>query len=56
MTGIQAKKQDISEHEGDATYNPQFFSQDNKTLYYTTDENSDFTFLAKRDLETGEVK
>ena len=49
------EKTDISEHEGDATYNPQFFSRDNKTLYYTTDENSDFTYLAKRDLESGEV-
>ena len=49
------EKTDISEHEGNATYSPQFFSQDNKTLYYTTDENSDFTYLAKRDLESGEV-
>ena len=49
------EKTDISEHEGDATYSPQFFSLDNKTLYYTTDEGSDFVYLAKRDLESGEV-
>ncbi|WP_462250899.1 S9 family peptidase [Ekhidna sp.] len=49
------EKIDISEHEGDATYSPQFFSLDNKTLYYTTDEGSDFVYLAKRDLESGEV-
>lgn len=49
------EKSDISEHEGDATYSPQFFSPDNKNLYYVTDENSDFAYLAKRDLETGEV-
>lgn len=49
------EKTDISEHEGDALYNPQFFSLDNRTLYYITDENSDFAYLAKRDLESGEV-
>ncbi len=46
-------KTDISEHEGDAKYNPQFFSLDNKELYYTTDENSDFVYLTKRNIETG---
>ncbi|MEP0987854.1 alpha/beta fold hydrolase [Ekhidna sp.] len=50
------EKTDISEHEGDATYNPQFFSLDNQNLYYTTDEGADFVYLAKRDLETGEVE
>ncbi|MEO9484167.1 MAG: alpha/beta fold hydrolase [Ekhidna sp.] len=50
------EKTDISEHEGDATYSPQFFSLDNQTLFYTTDEGSDFVYLAKRNLETGEVE
>lgn len=50
------EKTDISEHEGDATYSPQFFSLDSKTLYYTTDEGSDFVYLAKRDLESGMVE
>lgn len=50
------EKTDISEHEGDATYNPQFFSLDNQNLYYTTDEGSDFVYLAKRNLESGEVE
>lgn len=50
------EKADISVHEGDATYNPQFFRLDNANLYYTTDEGSDFVYLAKRDLETGEVE
>lgn len=49
-------KTDISEHEGDATYSPQFFSLDNQTLFYLTDEGSDFVYLAKRNLETGEVE
>ncbi len=50
------EKLDISEHEGDATYSPQFFSLDNSYLYYTTDENADFTYLARRNLESGEVE
>ncbi|PKA97449.1 dipeptidyl aminopeptidase/acylaminoacyl peptidase [Flavobacteriaceae bacterium MAR_2009_75] len=50
------EKTDISEHEGDATYNPQFFSLDNKSLFYTTDEGSDFVYLAKRNLDTDEVE
>lgn len=44
----------ISEHEGDATYSPQDFSLDNKTLYFLTDEGDEFTYLMTYDLETGE--
>lgn len=50
------EKMDISEHEGNATYSPQFFSKDNSELYYTTDEGSDFVYLAKRNLASGEVE
>lgn len=50
------ERTDISEHEGDATYSPQFFSNDNQELYYLTDENADFVYLAKRNLETGDVE
>ncbi len=49
------EKTDISVHEGDATYSPQFFSLDNTELYYLTDENADFVYLAKRNLQSGEV-
>ncbi|MEQ9377922.1 MAG: prolyl oligopeptidase family serine peptidase [Imperialibacter sp.] len=44
---------DISEHEGDVQYNPQFFSLDNKELYYLTDEGAEFVYLVKLNLETG---
>ena len=44
---------DISEHEGDVQYNPQFFSSDNKELFYTTDEGAEFVYLVKLNLETG---
>ena len=50
------ERTDISVHEGDAQYSPMFFSLDNQYLYYTTDENSDFVYLARRDLVSGEVE
>ncbi|WP_461643300.1 S9 family peptidase [Labilibaculum euxinus] len=48
------KKMHISEHSGDATYNPQFFSLDGKYLYYLSNEDSDFVYLNKYDIESGE--
>lgn len=48
------KKLHISEHSGDATYNPQFFSLDHKYLYYLSNEDSDFVYLNKYDIESGE--
>ncbi|WP_282124882.1 S9 family peptidase [Marinifilum flexuosum] len=48
------KRTHISEHFGDASYNPQFFSLDNKYLYYLCNEDSDFVYLNKYDIETGE--
>lgn len=50
------EKKDISVHEGDAQYSPQFFSLDNKELYYTTDLDAEFTYLAKLDIESGDVE
>ena len=43
----------LSPHEGDVQYNPQAFSPDGKYLYYTTDEGSEFAWLARYDLATG---
>ncbi len=39
-----------------ASYNPQFFSLDNQYLYYTTDENANFSYLARRELASGNVE
>ncbi|MEP5611719.1 MAG: prolyl oligopeptidase family serine peptidase [Cyclobacteriaceae bacterium] len=50
------KKTDISVHEGDAQYNPQYFSLDNRELYYTTNLDADFVYLAKINIESGEVE
>lgn len=44
---------DISEHEGEVQYNPQYFSNDNKSLYYLTDEDAEFVYLVRLDLATG---
>ncbi len=43
----------LSEHEGMATYSPQYFSLDNSKLYYTTNEGKEFTYLMSYELETG---
>jgi len=44
----------ISEHEGDAEYGAQYFSNDSKYLYYTTDEGQEFKYLVKYNIESGE--
>ena len=41
----------ISLHEGDAQYSPQFFDLENKNLYFLSNENSEFKYLVKYDLE-----
>jgi dipeptidyl aminopeptidase/acylaminoacyl peptidase len=46
----------LSEHEGEATYYPVDFSSDNKVLYYRTDKNSQFDYLSKMNLETGNAE
>lgn len=43
----------LSEHTGDAQYEPQYFSLDGAKLYYLTDEGSEFTYLASYDIATG---
>jgi len=48
------KKMHISEHSGDASYDPQFFSLDHKYLYYLSNEDSDFVYLSKYKIESGE--
>lgn len=46
----------LSEHEGEITYRPVDFSADGNELYFLTDENSEFAYLAKMDLETEKVE
>ncbi|HCM77925.1 MAG TPA: S9 family peptidase [Cytophagales bacterium] len=43
----------LSAHEGDAQYNPQYFSLDGTKLYFLTDEGSEFNYLASYDIATG---
>jgi len=44
----------LSPHEGDVQYRPQTFSSDSKNLYYLTDEDSEFTYLKRYDVEAGQ--
>lgn len=46
----------LSPHEGNAQYNAQYFSLDGQTLYFLTDEGSEFMYLASYDIATGEKK
>ena len=43
----------LSPHEGEAFYNAQTFDFEEKKIYYTTSENSDFTKLKSYDLNAG---
>jgi dipeptidyl aminopeptidase/acylaminoacyl peptidase len=51
-TGERTK---LTQYEGDATYNPQYFSSDGSELYYISDEESNYSYLAKRNLTSGEI-
>jgi dipeptidyl aminopeptidase/acylaminoacyl peptidase len=42
----------ITPHEGDINFDPVTFSVDSKSLYYLTNENSEFTYLKKYDFES----
>jgi dipeptidyl aminopeptidase/acylaminoacyl peptidase len=44
----------LTPHEGDVSNSPQDFSPDGTSLFYTTDEGGEFSYLAKMDLATGE--
>jgi len=46
----------LSPHEGDVNYFPQTFSPDSKSLYYLTDEGSEFTYLKRYDIEANQSK
>lgn len=43
----------ISPHEGDMRFSPQYFSLDGKTLYFLTNEGSEFAYLASYNIATG---
>ncbi|MDJ1481588.1 S9 family peptidase [Cytophagaceae bacterium YF14B1] len=46
----------ITKHTGDVANSPQTFSPDNKKLYYTTDEGSEFAYLKSYDLISGKAQ
>ncbi len=42
----------LTPHEGDINHLPMTFSVDSKSLYYLTDEGSEFTYLKRYDIES----
>lgn len=44
----------ITDHEGIANYSPADFSVDSESLYWLTNEGSEFTYLERYDISTGE--
>lgn len=48
------KKQLLTQHDGDAVYNAQYFSHDGKKLMYLTNEGGEFTYVSSYDLASGE--
>jgi len=46
----------ISEHKGDAEYNPQFFDNQNENLYYKTNENSEYQYVESYNIASGEKR
>ncbi len=49
-------KKHISPHTGDARYNPQFFDLANENLSFLTNENSEYMYLAKYNLQSEETE
>ena len=48
------KMKHLTPHQGDVSNSPQAFSPDGSSLYFTTDEGHEFSYLARYDLESGE--
>ncbi len=46
----------ITRHTGEVANNPQTFSPDNKKLYFTTDEGSEFAYVKSYELATGKME
>lgn len=45
---------EITPHKNEIAYKPLFFSMDSKTLFFLTDENSDFAYLRKYSIDSGD--
>ncbi len=47
------KMKHLTPHDGDVQFSPEAFSVDSKSLYFLTDEGSEFMFLKRYDIESG---
>jgi dipeptidyl aminopeptidase/acylaminoacyl peptidase len=50
---LSKKMKHLSPHEGDVQFSPETFSVDSKSLYFLTNDGSEFTFLKRYDIGTG---
>jgi dipeptidyl aminopeptidase/acylaminoacyl peptidase len=50
------KTQLLSEHTGEVNFNPQYFTPDGTYLVYTTDQDNEFSYLRKYNLQTGDTE
>lgn len=48
------EKTHFTKHEGNATYKPNYFDLEDKNLFITSNEDSEFSYLMKYTIETGE--
>ncbi|HSS18681.1 MAG TPA: prolyl oligopeptidase family serine peptidase [Pyrinomonadaceae bacterium] len=54
LYNVQTKElKNITEHTGDVANSPLEFDPDSKSLYFLTDEGSEFQYIARYDLATG---
>lgn len=53
---ITKEMKHISPHLEDAEYNPQFFDLANENLFLSTNENSEYMYLAKYNLQSGRTE
>jgi dipeptidyl aminopeptidase/acylaminoacyl peptidase len=51
---LEDKLRHLTPHEGEVVYDPEAFAPDGSALYFRTDEGSEFAYLARIDLDTGE--
>lgn len=46
----------LTPHQGEIQYTPASFAPDSQSLYFITDENSDFTYLKRYDIKSGKFE
>ena len=53
---INEEMKHLTPHEGEIYFSPQSFSYDSKSLYYLTDEDSEFKYVKSYDINSGDSR